>query len=71
MTKDIHAKENEIAQVANELARIKVIMSHAYCMLCWQRLKWRLILLLQVDALNTTAHNTQLKATHLEVTERP
>jgi hypothetical protein len=45
VTKDIHAKENEIAQVANELARIKV------------------------DSLNTTAHNTQLKATHLEVEE--
>ncbi len=45
VTKDIHAKENEIAQVANELARIKV------------------------DALNTTAHNTQLKETHLEVEE--
>ena len=45
VTKDIHAKENEIAQVANELARIKV------------------------DALNTTAHNVQLKATHMEVEE--
>ena len=45
VTKDIHAKENEIAQVANELARIKV------------------------DSLNTTAHNAQLKETHLEVEE--